>query len=84
MWKLVYFQQNQAETNPCTIWYQNSTQSRKQPYQQIMFKNLNRENIGKSVTIADKIRMAMTNLTKNKIDPQNIEPETATHKVSKS
>ena len=46
-----------------------------------MVKNLNRENIGKSVTIADKIRMAMTNLTKNKIDPLNIEPETAARKV---
>ena len=51
------------------------------PIKQIMVKNLNRKNIGKSVTIADKIRMAMTNLTKNKIDPLNIEPETAAHKV---
>ena len=24
---------NKTETNPCTIWYQNSLQSRKQPYQ---------------------------------------------------
>ena len=51
------------------------------PIKQIMVKNLNRENIGKSATIADKIRMAMTNLTKNKINPLNIEPETAVHLV---
>ena len=42
------------------------------PIKQIIVKNLNRENIGKSATIADKIRITMTNLIKNKIDPQNI------------
>ena len=54
------------------------------PIKEIILKNLNRENIGKSVTVADKIRMAITTLTKNKINPLNIEPETAVHTLETS
>ena len=50
----------------------------------IMLNNLNRENIGKSVTVADKIRMAMTTLMKNNINPLYIEPETAVHTIEAS
>ena len=49
-----------------------------------MLKSLNRENINKSVTVADKNRMAMTTLTKNKINPPYIEPETAVHTIEAS
>ena len=45
------------------------------PIKQIIVQNLRRENIGKSVTLADKIRMALTSYTKNKIDFDLIEPE---------
>ena len=49
-----------------------------------MLKNPNRENIGKSVTVADNIRMTMTTLMKNRINPLYIDPETAVHTIEAS
>ena len=58
--------------------------SNSNPLKIIMSNNLRRKNIGKFPTLADKIRMALSAYTKNKINLENIEAETPVHKIEKS
>ena len=50
----------------------------------LLTKNLSRETVSKSVTLADKIRMAMLSYTKNKFNFYDIESETRPDRVVQS
>ena len=54
------------------------------PIKILLTNNLSRKSVGKAVTLADKIRMALMSYTKNKIDVSNLEPEITPDKIVRS